>query len=129
VITAACAAALSLGLTPGMAVTQARALVPDLDIRPADAAADRVVLDGLALHAVRHWTPTASPSGTDGLWIELTDAAHLHGGEERFCQRLIRFFQRFGYSARVAVAGTPGAARRRRWPACHPPRCASRRRR
>ena len=110
VITAACPAASSLGLTPGMAVTQARALVPDLDIRPADAPADRAVLDGLALHAVRHWTPNASPSGADGLWIELTGASHLHGGEERFCRRLIRFCQRFGYTARVAVAGTPGAA-------------------
>ncbi len=110
VITAACPAASSLGLTPGMAVTQARALVPDLDIRPADPASDQAVIDGLALHAVRHWTPTASPSGSDGLWIELTGAAHLHGGEERFCRRLIRFCQRFGYTARVAVAGTPGAA-------------------
>jgi protein ImuB len=59
---------------------------------------------------VRHWTPTASPSGPDGLWIELTGAAHLHGGEDRFCHRLIRFCRRFGYTARVAVAGTPGAA-------------------
>lgn len=110
VITAACPAALALGLAPGMAVTQARALVPDLDIRPADAAADQAVLDGLALHAVRHWTPTAAPSGVDGLWLDLTGAAHLHGGEERFCRRLIRFCRRFGYTARVAVAGTPGAA-------------------
>ncbi len=110
VITSACPAALSLGLIPGMVVTQARALVPDLDIRPADVAADRAVLDSLALHAVRHWTPTASPSGADGLWIELTGVAHLHGGEERFCRRLIRFCRRFGYTARVAVAGTPGAA-------------------
>ncbi len=109
-ITSACPAALSLGLTPGMAVTQARALVPNLDIRDADPAADRGVLDGLALHAVRHWTPTASPSGPDGLWIELTGAAHLHGGEDRFCRRLIRFCRRFGYTARVAAAGTPGAA-------------------
>jgi len=110
VIAAACPAALALGLVPGMAITQARALVPDLDIRPADRAADRAVLDGLTLHAVRHWTPTAAPSGADGLWLDLTGAAHLHGGEARFCARLVRFCRRFGYTARVAVAGTPGAA-------------------
>ena len=110
VIAAACPAALALGLAPGMAITQARALVPDLDIRPADPAADGAVLDGLTLHAVRHWTPTAAPSGADGLWLDLSGAAHLHGGEARFCARLVRFCRRFGYTARVAVAGTPGAA-------------------
>ncbi len=109
-ITAACPAADALGLVPGMAVTQARALVSNLDVRPADAAADLAVLDSLTLHAVRHWTPTAAPSDADGVWLDLTGVAHLHGGEARFCARLIRFCRRFGYTARVAVAGTPGAA-------------------
>jgi protein ImuB len=110
VIAATCPAALALGLVPGMAITQASALVPDLDIRPADPVADGAVLDGLTLHAVRYWTPTAAPSGADGLWLDLSGAAHLHGGEARFCARLVRFCRRFGYTARVAVAGTPGAA-------------------
>jgi protein ImuB len=110
IISAACPAALALGLKPGMAVTQARALVPELDIRPADNEADQAVLDGLTLHAVRHWTPIAAPSGADGIWLDLSGATHLHGGEDRFCQRLIGFCRRFGFNARVAVAGTPGAA-------------------
>jgi protein ImuB len=110
VITAACPAALALGLAPGMAVTQARALVAELDIRTADPAADHAVLDSLALHAAQHWTPIAAASGADGLWIELTGTAHLHGGEIRFCRWLVRFCRRLGYTARVAVAGTPGAA-------------------
>ena len=64
-IASTCPAARALGLAPGMAVTQARALVPDLDIRPADPAGDAAVLDQLTLHAVRHWTPTAASSGFD----------------------------------------------------------------
>ena len=110
IISAACPAALALGLVPGMAVTQARALIPELDIRPADAETDRIVLDSLTLHAVRHWTPIAAPSGADGIWLDLSGAEHLHGGEDRFCRRLIGFCRRFGFTARVAVAGTPGAA-------------------
>jgi protein ImuB len=109
-IAAACPAALAMGLGPGMAVTQARALVPDLDVRPADPAADRAVLEQLALHAVRHWTPTAAVSGGDGLWLDLTGVTHLFGGEERFARRLIGFCRRLGLTARIAVAGTPGAA-------------------
>jgi protein ImuB len=109
-IAAACPAALALGLVPGMAVTQARALLPGLDIRASDPAADAVVLDQLASHAVRHWTPTAAISGADGLWLDLTGVTHLFGGEERFCARLLGFCRRLGLTARVAVAGTLGAA-------------------
>ena len=109
-IAAACPAALALGLAPGMAVTQARALVPGLDIRPADPGADRAVLERLVLHAVRHWTPTAALGEDDGIWLDLTGVAHLHGGEERFCRRVIGLCRRLRLTARIAVAGTPGAA-------------------
>ena len=110
IVTAACPAALDLGLAPGMAAAHARALVSDLDIHDADAEADRAWLDRLALHAARYWTPAAAVSENDGLWLDLTGTAHLFGGEERFAARLLRFLRRIGFSARVAIAGTPGAA-------------------
>nr|WP_149864702.1 DUF6504 family protein [Pacificimonas flava] len=109
-VTARCQHAASLGITVGMAATQARALVPDLDVRPHDIAADMQLLDRLALHAVRHWTPVASLSGNDGLWLDLTGVSHLHGGPERFCRHVVRFCARAGFTARVAIAATPGAA-------------------
>jgi protein ImuB len=110
VVTAACPVALDLGLCPGMAAAQARALVADLDVRDAEPEADRALLDRLALHAVRHWTPTAAVAGDDGLWLDLTGAAHLFGGEARFCRRVSGFLRRLGYTPRIAIAGTPGAA-------------------
>ena len=110
VVTAACPLALDLGLAPGMAAAHARALVPDLEVREAAPDADRAWLDRLALHAVRHWTPTAAVSGSDGLWLDLTGTTHLFGGEARFASRLVAFMRRLGFTARVAIAGTPGAA-------------------
>jgi len=110
IVTAACPLALDLGLAPGMAAAHARALVTDLDVLEAEPKADQAWLDRLALHAVRHWTPTAAVSGSDGLWLDLTGTTHLFGGEERFAARLISFLRRVGVTARVAVAGTPGAA-------------------
>ena len=110
VIRSACPVALSLGLTPGMVAAHARALVADLDVRDADPAGDQAWLDRLALHGATHWTPTASVSGDNGLWLELSGTTHLFGGEERFCRRLLRFLQRLGFTARIAIAGTPGAA-------------------
>lgn len=109
-VVAACDGARALGVHPGMAATHARALVSDLDFRPAEPQADAELLDRLALFAVRRWSPIAAVSPSDGLWIDLAGCEHLHGGEERFCRRLIAFCSRAGFTARVAVADTPGAA-------------------
>ncbi|MBB5712741.1 Y-family DNA polymerase [Sphingomonas xinjiangensis] len=109
-VVAACSAALALGIHPGMAATHARALVSDLDFRPAEPEADAALLDRLALLAVRRWSPIAAVTPSDGIWIDLTGCEHLHGGEERFCRRLLAFCRRAGFTARVAVADTAGAA-------------------
>ncbi len=109
-VVSACVGARALGIHPGMAATHARALVSDLDFRPAEPAADAALLDRLALLAVRRWSPIAAVTPTDGLWIDLAGCDHLHGGEERFCARLIAFCRRAGFTARVAVADTAGAA-------------------
>ena len=109
-IAAACPAALALGLHPGMAVTQARALVPDLDIRPAEPDKDAAFLTSLGLFAARRWTPRAAVCEADGLWLDLDGVAHLFGGERRMGERILRFCTRLGFDARIAVAGTTGAA-------------------
>ena len=109
-VVAACPAAGALGIHVGMAATHARALVSDLDFRPADCHADAALLDRLALMAVRRWTPIAAVTPPDGLWLDLTGCEHLHGGEERFCGRLHAFCRRAGFTSRIAVADTPAAA-------------------
>lgn len=109
-VVAACPAALASGVVVGMAATHARALVEGLDVRPAEPDADARLLDRLALHALRNWTPGAAVSSPDGLWLDLTGCAHLFGGEERLCGRIAAFCARAGFTARIAVADTPGAA-------------------
>jgi protein ImuB len=93
-----------------MAVAQARALVPGLDIRDSDPEADSALLTRLALFAARRWTPRAAVSPPDGLFLDLTGVAHLFGGEEIMGRRILAFCRRAGFAARIAVAGTPGAA-------------------
>ncbi|WP_244646612.1 Y-family DNA polymerase, partial [Sphingomonas sp. CFBP 8760] len=109
-VVAACTGAQALGIHRGMAATHARALVSDLDFRPAQPEADAAMLDRLALLAVRRWSPIAAVTPADGLWIDLAGCDHLHGGEERFCRRLLAFCRRAGFTARLAVADTAGAA-------------------
>ena len=102
--------AAALGLHLGMPLTQARAMVPGLDIREAQSDADAALLARLAVFAARRWTPTAAISDPWGLWLDLGGVAHLFGGERRMCARILAFCARLGLSARIAVAGTLGAA-------------------
>ncbi|MDB5691826.1 MAG: polymerase family protein, partial [Alphaproteobacteria bacterium] len=109
-IDAACPAARALGFRPGMPLATARALFAALDVREADPDGDRVFLARLALFAARRWTPRAAVCGADGLWLDLDGVAHLFGGERRMCERIRLFCARLGLAARIAVAGTAGAA-------------------
>jgi protein ImuB len=109
-LAATCPAARALGLAPGMPLTKARILVSGLDVRPADPEGDAAWLHRLGLFAARRWTPRAALSGADGLWLDLGGVAHLFGGERRMCERILAFLRRLGFTARIAVASTTGAA-------------------
>ncbi len=110
VLAAVCPAGQALGLHPGMPLTQARAMIPGLDIRPADPAGDAADLDRLARHAARHWTPLVATVPGEGLWLDIGTSAHLFGGEEMFARRVLRLCRRLGLTARIAIADTAGAA-------------------
>lgn len=110
VIAAADSTARVLGLAPGMALAQARAQIAGLDIRDADPEGDRAHLASLAVALARRWTPTVAIEGDDTLFLDLTGVAHLHGGEVRMAKRLRHMLARLGYTARIAIADTPGAA-------------------
>lgn len=103
-------AAKAQGLSPGMPLTQARILVPTLEVCEAELEKDAALLERLALIAARRWTPRAAAYGVDGLWLDLGGVAHLFGGEEKLCHSILRACTRLGLSARLAVAGTLGAA-------------------
>ena len=109
VIAAVCPAARGLGLQPGMTVAQAQAMVPDLVV--ADAASEE---DAQALRRLAAWclrlSPMTAADPPDGVWIDATGCAHLHGGETAMLESLVRQLGRGGLQGRVAVADTPGAA-------------------
>ena len=110
VLAAVCPQARALGLAPGTPLTKARILVPGLDVRAADLEGDAAWLSRLGLFAARRWTPRAAVSDPTGLWLDLSGVAHLFGGEARLCERILAFVKRLGFSARIAVADTAGAA-------------------
>ncbi|MFL1464317.1 DNA polymerase Y family protein, partial [Roseococcus sp. DSY-14] len=102
VVAAACRAALALGLRPGLPLAEARARIPDLAVAPADLEGDAAALRDLAAWALR-WTPLVAPDAPDGLLLDVTGAAALHGGEAALPPRLVRALRGAGLAARAAV--------------------------
>jgi len=102
-------AAEAAGLTAGMLLTDACAILPSLkteEAAPLDEAKD---LKRLAAWC-RRYTPWTAPSGPDGLALDVTGACHLLGGERPLLGDLIQKLSGLGLTARAAMAGTLGAA-------------------
>lgn len=98
------------GITPGMSLSDARAIQPGLRVAPFDPAGDAAVLKRLAAWAVRY-TPWAAPDADHaGVWLDISGCAHLMGGEDALARDLDTRLTRAGYHTRIAVADTPGAA-------------------
>ncbi len=109
VVAAADRAALALGLSPGLPLAQAQARVPGLAVLPTTPDQDRDALAALAAWCLR-LAPLTAPDPPDGVWIDATGAAHLHGGEAEMLEHLIDRLTDDGICARAAIADTPGAA-------------------
>ncbi len=101
--------AAALGLTAGMVLAKAQAMVPDLAIHNADPEGDAEALRRLAGWCLCY-TPLAAADPPDGVWLDVTGCAHLHGGETALLRDLVSRLAAQGLTARAAVADTPGAA-------------------
>ncbi len=106
-------AARRAGLRRGQTQADARAMIPHLICKPADPAADARALEALAVWAER-WSPSvsvdAAGEGLEGLFLDITGAAHLFGGEAALAAQIGERLAEAGARARVAAAPTPGAA-------------------
>ncbi len=104
------AAARRSGLRAGMPAAKAQALVPGLIVKDAEPAADAKALGRLALWALQRYAPIAAADPPDGLVIDTTDAAHLHGGEYAMLKAMVERLATFRITARAAIADSWGAA-------------------
>lgn len=56
------------------------------------------------------YTPWTNIDGADGLWLDITGCAHLFGGEAGLVDDLVRRLRDLGFTARLGLADTAGAA-------------------
>ncbi len=103
------AAARQFGLSPSQRLADARAAVPDLLTEQYEPEKDQTSLLGLAQWMERY-SPWVAPDGKDGVLLDSTGVSHLFGGEERMLKDIQKRLETYGFSARMAVAETVGAA-------------------
>ncbi len=106
-------AAREQGLRLGQSHADARAICPDLISASAELAEEARALEALALWFER-FSPlvaidTAMTAG-EGLFLDMTGAAHLFGGEAALLREIVQRMRAAGVPARAAMADTPGAA-------------------
>lgn len=90
-------------------VVDAQAIHPDLHVEPADLDGDQKLVQQL-VHWSRRWCPWTAQDGSDGLFLDITGAAHLFGGEAHMLRDIVQRFALQGLTARIALAPTRGAA-------------------
>lgn len=104
------AEAVRLGITPGMPLSAAYALVPDLVVRPRDPFLEAETLAGLALWA-EQFTPTLSLAPPDVLLLEIGGCLTLFSGLESLLDRVRTGLTELGFDTCLACAPTPEGAR------------------
>ncbi len=102
-------AAAALGLVEGMALAEARARYPLLEVAHKEPQADAALLAAVVEYC-RRWTPLVATDAPDGIFLDITGCAHLFGGEVGLGKDLRTRLTRQGFQVRVAIASTPGAA-------------------
>ena len=108
-LSAANTAAHQAGAHPGLMLSDARALCPQLKVAPGDPAGDLAFLERMALWA-RRWGPWSALDPPDGLLVDVTGVAHLFGGEAGLLGDAAHSLAARGLSVRLAIAPTAGAA-------------------
>lgn len=111
VIAACCEQSGACGVTIGMTLAHARALLQGRNIieERLDPAGDERALVRLASWAIR-FTPLVAPDAPDGLLMNITGCERLYGGEARLVDRVQHAFAQLGIAARIACASTIGCA-------------------
>lgn len=109
VIMAANAEAHSLGIFPGMAVADAKASVPGLQVLDDRPGLEQKLLATWANWCIRY-TPIVALDPPNGLLLDATGCTHLWGGEQAYLDDIIARLAYKGFEARGGIADTLGAA-------------------
>ena len=93
----------------GMTVADAKAIVPSIQVLDDQPELAIKLLTGIAEWSIR-FTPIVGIDPPDGISMDVTGCTHLWGGEKQYLTDIYKRLKDFGYSVRVSIADTIGAA-------------------
>ena len=109
IITATNAVAEMHGVTCGMVLADARAILPELEVQD-----DRPDLISKLLTRLAEWcirfTPVAAIDPPDGILLDASGCTHLWSGDKFYLTEIVKKINARGYDVRAAIADTMGAA-------------------
>ena len=98
-----------LGITAGMVLADARAIIPQLEVLDDKPDLSTKLLTRLAEWCIR-FTPIVAVDSPHGLFFDATGCSHLWGGDDEYLNWIIKKLKARGYDVRAAMADTPGVA-------------------
>jgi protein ImuB len=99
----------NFGLSVGQRLADARAAVPDLLSEIHEPSEDKNSLLGLCRWMERY-SPWVSPDMPDGILLDVTGVPHLFGGETAMLAEMKARLESYGFTSRMGLAETIGAA-------------------
>jgi protein ImuB len=112
IVSASVAAELQ-GAAAGMAVADAKAIIPSLQVFDEKPGRAAKLLKGLGEWCIR-FTPIVAIDNQDGLILDISGCAHLWGAEQDYLKEIVSRLHSKGYDVRGAIADTIAAA----WGVC-----------
>lgn len=106
-----CEIAAAAGVSEGMCLTDARALLSDgsIHIEPHQPVRDAQRLQTLA-NACLRFAPLVQSDGADGLLLDVTGCGRIYGGQKRVVNKVASAIERLGFTVHAAIATSVGAA-------------------
>lgn len=109
IVSAASPLASAIGISTGMAIADARALFPSLEVLD-----DKPTLTAQLLQRIAEWsvrfTPVVAIDPPDGLMLDASGCTHLWGSSQAYADDLCKRLLKRGYLARAAISNTIGAS-------------------
>jgi protein ImuB len=96
-------------ISVGMALADARAIIPELEVLDDKPDLAVKLLKRLAEWCIR-FTPIVAVDYPDGLLLDVTGCSHLWGGDQPYLAEIIKKINARGYDVRAAIADTIGLA-------------------
>lgn len=109
VITAANTLAVSQGITKGMVVADAKALIPGLEVIDDMPGKELKLLKAIGEWCIRY-APIIAVQEPDGIVLDVSGCTHLYGGEKDYLLEMLNRLKNKGYDVRASMADTVGTA-------------------